>query len=213
MIGISLPQQLHRIGETPDHTYDQSLGLLKRIFGTLDPDYLTRDPAAVCVLFRGRDFENAEVLLTLRSATVSTHASQVAYPGGLLDPEDEHDPRRGALRECREEVGIPESAIRPHAVLEAYPTFGGSFLVHPVICSLCPDAWDVPIRPQPEEVVLAEWVPVAALIRSRQVEERVVHGQTIQAPFFLWGEHRVWGLSAWILDSILTRFQATSMPD
>lgn len=200
-----LARQLDRICAQPDHHYDRSLGLLKGIFESLDPDYLKREPAAVCVLFRGASFEVAEVLLTLRSSTVATHPGQVAFPGGSLDPEDGHDPRRAALRECREEVGIPEDRIEAHAVLEAYPTFGGNFLVHPVVASLS-EGGEPELFPQPGEVVLAEWVTVASLLRSRQEETRELYGRTIRAPFFMWGDRRMWGLSAWIFDSILHRY-------
>lgn len=200
-----LSTQLRQICAVSDSSIGQSLKQLTSIFETLDPDYRKREPAAVCVLFRGHDFARAEVLLTLRSATVTTHASQVAFPGGSFDPEDGHDPRRAAARECREEVGIPEDRVETHAVLEAYPTFGGSFFVHPVVASLR-DGPDLPLIPQPEEVVLAEWVPVADLIRNRHEESREVYGQTILAPYFMWSDRRMWGLSAWIFDSILHRY-------
>lgn len=206
MSEFTLGQQLQRVGETPDAIGNESLELIKRISASMDPAFLEREPAAVCVLFRGPDFARSQVLLTLRSATLATHASQVAFPGGSMDPDDQHDPKRAALRECREEVGIPERMIEPHAVLQAYPTFGGSFMVHPVLSSLHSEAGETPLILEPNEVVQAEWVSVAELMRNRQVEERVVQGHAIKAPFFMWGENKMWGLSAWIFDSILHRY-------
>lgn len=201
-----LDRQLIQIAATADHTYDQSLGLLKRLFEDRDPAYLLREPAAVCVLFRGKFFDEAEVLLTQRSSTVATHAGQVAFPGGLLDPDDERDPRRAAIRECFEEVGIPVESIQSHAVLEPYPTLGGNFLVTPVLASLLASAERLPLTNNPHEVVFAEWFPVKKLVQSRDMEERVVFGHAIQAPFFMWDERKMWGLSAWIFDSILNRY-------
>src|SRR5690606_19824567 len=57
------------------------------------------------------DGGHLSLLLTVRSATLRSHAGQVALPGGRLEPgEDSVD---AALRETREEVGlvVPREAV------------------------------------------------------------------------------------------------------
>src|SRR5262249_59539435 len=50
------------------------------------------------------------LLLTRRTEDLPTHAGQVAFPGGLVEP-GEDDPALTALREAREELGLaPEAA-------------------------------------------------------------------------------------------------------
>lgn len=105
---------------------------------------------------------------------------------------------------------MPE-LIESLAVLEAYPTFGGSFIVHPVLAQLkVTDEERDHFVLSPQEVVFAEWVSVAELMETRRLEERTVFGCTIRAPYFMWGDRKMWGLSAWIFDSILNRYVTIS---
>jgi hypothetical protein len=50
------------------------------------------------------------VLLTQRSAHLSDHAGQIAFPGGRIEPTD-LDATAGALREAEEEIGLPPSRV------------------------------------------------------------------------------------------------------
>lgn len=50
------------------------------------------------------------VLLTLRSAKLNSHPSQVCFPGGRQDPSDGGDDVVTALRETKEEVGLDYTA-------------------------------------------------------------------------------------------------------
>lgn len=169
-----------------------------------DAQFYERQAAEVCVLFRGRQFEDAEVLLTLRTSIVATHAGQVAFPGGGVEPTDTQI-GVAALRECEEEVGLPMHHLEIVGNLPVYPTLGGPFLVTPVVTHF--NAADsVPFRLQHQEVEQASWVSVAQLKASFEVETRELFGESVATPVFWWGAHRMWGLSAWIFDSILNRY-------
>ena len=63
-----------------------------------------RRPAAVLVPLCTVDNEPA-ILFTLRSATLSSHAGQISFPGGHADCVDEEreDPVVTAIRETKEE--------------------------------------------------------------------------------------------------------------
>src|ERR1700693_6029978 len=71
----------------------------------LDPEMWARagvtasKPAAVLVPIVAR--AEPTVLLTQRNHALSSHAGQVAFPGGKIDPHDE-SPRYAALREAEE---------------------------------------------------------------------------------------------------------------
>ncbi len=169
---------------------------------------VTPPGAAVCVLFSGTDFESAKILLTERSQDVKTHRGQVAFPGGRYEDHDLGDASRAAIRECEEEVGIASSAIESIGTLPLFPTKSGDFEVIPVICMIERMA---PLILQQEEVAKAEWVSVRELRASRVLEKVQLRELEVEAPVFTWGARKMWGLSAWIFDLILLRYDTISV--
>lgn len=159
----------------------------------------TRTSAAVLVLLKKQD-SGAEVLLMERSATVKTHQSQVAFPGGGTEPHDENDPVKTALRECFEEVGVPPAMVNVMKTLPPLPTLTSGFFVHPVLGELNPEKLpELNLVLDPNEVAYAEWVSIETLFQSKRVENGF--------PVFDWHgldqkKRKVWGLTAIILELI-----------
>jgi 8-oxo-dGTP pyrophosphatase MutT (NUDIX family) len=71
------------------------------------------------------------VLLTERTAHLSSHAGQVAFPGGKVDPSDAN-PRAATLREAEEEVGLQPHRVEVIGLLPQYLT-GTAYAVTPVV--------------------------------------------------------------------------------
>jgi 8-oxo-dGTP pyrophosphatase MutT (NUDIX family) len=87
-------------------------------------------PAAVLVPLIDRA-EGMSVLLTQRTAHLSAHAGQIAFPGGRLEPEDP-DEVAAALRETEEEIGLPREHVSLVGRLDTYIT-GTGFEITPVV--------------------------------------------------------------------------------
>ena len=83
------------------------------------------------------DRSEPTVLLTMRTQELASHAGQVAFPGGKIDPGDE-SPVAAALREAREEIGLAPTLVEPLGYLDLYLTFSG-FRILPTVARVKPD--------------------------------------------------------------------------
>ncbi len=160
----------------------------------------TRIRAAVAIVFVGRGIASQKVLLTLRRNDLATHAGQVAFPGGMMEPSDRGDPVKTALRELQEEVGFPGEQLEKIQSLPPFPTVTGNFIIDPFIfqseeeATLCLD---------PREVARAEFVALHELRKTLQYEERKFFGNTVKLPVFYWHQEKVWGVTAMLLASVV----------
>ena len=91
-------------------------------------------PAAVLVPVVDRP--TPTVILTLRTADLASHAGQIAFPGGKIDPSDA-SPLGAALREAQEEIGLAPALVEPLGYLDLYLTFSG-FRIVPTVARVAP---------------------------------------------------------------------------
>ena len=125
--------------------------------------FSNRPPAQAAVLvpivLRGPDFSDSTVLLTQRASHLATHAGQIAFPGGKVDPEDA-DHRATALREAHEEVGLHPRHVQVMGELPVYVT-GTAFWITPVVALVTPD-FELTLNPSEVQDVFE--VPLAFLM-------------------------------------------------
>ncbi len=95
-----------------------------------------RAAVLVPIVMRGPDASQPTVLLTERTAHLSTHSGQIAFPGGRVDDTDT-DATGAALREAHEEVGLEQRFVQVLGVLPTYTT-GTSFIITPVVALVHP---------------------------------------------------------------------------
>lgn len=116
-----------------------------------EPQLGVKPPTAAAVLIpivlRGSQGQFPHLLLTQRTKNLSTHAGQIAFPGGKVDVQDlsvEH----AALREAQEEVGLLPQHVQIIGTLPNYIT-GTAFHITPVVGLVSPE---MTITPNPYEV-------------------------------------------------------------
>jgi 8-oxo-dGTP pyrophosphatase MutT (NUDIX family) len=125
-----------------------------------EPRFADRPPAAAAVLVPLVDRpQGLSVLLTERTAHLSSHSGQVAFPGGKVDPEDA-SVVEAALREAQEEVDLPRTHVDVLGQLPVYVT-GTQFIVTPVVAVVRPG---FVLHPNPDEVAHAFEVPLSFLM-------------------------------------------------
>jgi 8-oxo-dGTP pyrophosphatase MutT (NUDIX family) len=157
-------------------------------------------PAAVLVAITDRP--EPGLILTERATTLRQHAGQIAFPGGRVDDADA-DEIAGALREAREEIGLPSDAVEVIGTSDRYHSFTG-FDIIPVLGVIPPD---LPLVPQAGEV--AGWfeVPLAfALDPANRIKRGVqVEGKERFYYEIFWGDRRIWGITAAIIANLSRR--------
>jgi 8-oxo-dGTP pyrophosphatase MutT (NUDIX family) len=158
-------------------------------------------PAAVLIAITDR--EEPGVVLTVRREHMRTHAGQVAFPGGRVDPDEEAI--GAALREAHEELLLDQAAVDLIGAIEPYRTVTG-YVVTPVIGVIPPD---LPLTPHEHEV--ADWfeAPLDYLLdpANQQLRSALFQGQTRHYYEILWNERRIWGATAAMIVNLSRRLQ------
>ncbi len=120
-----------------------------------EPRFTDRELAHASVLVAVVAREQPTILLTERTAHLSTHSGQIAFPGGRRD-ETDLDAVETALREAHEEVGLAREHVQALGELPTYTT-GTRYVVTPVVALVDPghrltlnahevaDAFEVPL--------------------------------------------------------------------
>lgn len=165
-------------------------------FLDVDGDGKAYRPAAVLVPIMDRPAGGA-VLLTQRCAHLADHGGQISFPGGRLEEED-RGPVEAALREAREEVGLPaESVLSIAGALDARGTVS-KYRVTPVIALVAPFT---PVM-QEDEVADVFEVPLDHVLDPDNHESMHVSpadGRPRQMYAIRYGERFIFGFTARIL--------------
>lgn len=140
-----------------------------------------------------------DLLLVQRSQSLRRHAGQAAFPGGVIDPDDD-GAVGAALREAAEEAGVEPGGVEVVSVLPDLYIPRTGYQVSPVL------GWwrdPVPVRPgDPAEVAAVARVPVAELADpANRLMVRYPHGGA--GPAFRAGEMLVWGFTAFLIGQLL----------
>jgi 8-oxo-dGTP pyrophosphatase MutT (NUDIX family) len=164
----------------------------------LPPDEGGRQ-SAVLILF-GPDVDGGEdVVLTERSHSMRSHAGQVSFPGGAIDPTDA-GPAAAALREAQEEVGLDPTGVQVVAELPALYLPPSNFVVTPIL------AWWA----EPSPIDIVDHREVARVLRVPLSELTdpakrftITHPSGFVGPAFDVDGLLVWGFTAGLLSKVI----------
>jgi 8-oxo-dGTP pyrophosphatase MutT (NUDIX family) len=160
------------------------------------PEGVVTRPAAVLVAIICRDIPT--VLLTQRTAHMSKHAGQIAFPGGRL--EEGETAVAAALREAEEETGLAPHYVDTIGYLDGYLTVTG-FVVTPVV------AWvreGFTLQPQATEVDDVFEVPLSFLMDKSNLKVHDRDFKGIQRHYYVYPyrERYIWGATAGMLKNL-----------
>ena len=154
-------------------------------------------PAAVLVPVVDR--AEPTVILTMRTTELSSHAGQIAFPGGKIDKTDT-GPLAAALREAKEEIGLDARLVEPIGYLDLYLTFTG-FRILPVVARVIPN---YELKINAGEVADAFEVPLAFVMdkANHARKSRDWKGVTRHYYEMPYQQRYIWGVTAGILRNL-----------
>jgi 8-oxo-dGTP pyrophosphatase MutT (NUDIX family) len=164
-------------------------------------DRNTAKKSGVLVLFYPDLNQETHLILILRKTYKGVHSSQIGFPGGKEEDED-NSLQDTALREAEEEVGVLRESVSVLKELTEIYIPPSNYFVHPFlgITSITPNFF-----PQESEVEALIEVALTHFMDDAIVTSKVLttsYATSIDVPVFLLNGHVVWGATAMMLSEV-----------
>jgi 8-oxo-dGTP pyrophosphatase MutT (NUDIX family) len=167
------------------------------------PQDLLHAGIEAAVLVAITDKPQPGVVLTVRREHLRTHAGQIAFPGGRLDPGE--DAIAAALREAHEEIRLQPQEVELVGSIEPYCTITG-YRVTPVIGVISPG-----LGLQSHEPEVADWfeAPLDYLLdcSNHHRQRALFQGKSRHYYEIVWNDRRIWGATAAMIVNLSRRLQ------
>lgn len=152
--------------------------------------------AAVLVPLLKTD-KGLELLFTVRSSQLSSHAGQISFPGGRLDEGE--DFVEAALRESFEEVGMQASTVEVLGQLDLHPS-PARYVVTPIVGVVEPQEF-VLNEAEVEEVFTVGLEEIKTIVPYS--EDRHLNGYSRRLYYYPYQERVIWGLTGNVIKNLL----------
>ena len=180
---------------------------LERISYLKEENYMDKNPkkAAVLMLFYPKN-EITHLALIVRNTYPGVHSSQISFPGGKEELEDD-TLEFTALRETEEEVGVAMhkvEVIRQCSEIYIPPS---NFLVTPYLGF---STENLEFTPNPDEVKRILELPIHQLLNDEiivQTKMTTSYATNIDVPAFQVEKYVVWGATAMMLSELKELFK------
>ncbi len=166
------------------------------------PEYTDRIPkkAAVLMLVYPKN-DKATLALIVRKKSHDVHSSQIAFPGGKHEDNDDNY-QETALRETFEEIGVHQ--YRVHLIRSFSEVYipVSNFLVYPFLATA---KAELIFSPCPDEVELVIEIPIEKVLNENSVSTVCMdtsYAQQIDVPVFKFDNYVVWGATAMMLSEL-----------
>ena len=159
-------------------------------------------PGSVLILFFPDDHGEATFPLIKRQDYAGAHSGQVSFPGGKMEPGEDHIAT--ALREAWEEIGIDVHEPRVIGRLTEFFVIPSNFLIVPVVAYVGRRPQFVPHTREVSRIIEARVEDINAHNAIREKEILAAGQYRLMAPHFEIDGEIVWGATAMILNELRT---------
>ncbi len=142
------------------------------------------------------------MVFTKRTDTLSRHAGEISFPGGLADPGE--DLAAAALREAEEELGLSPADVELLGALPAVHTRVTGVLIAPFVGLLRMDPRFTPNAAEIADVLEFRLTDLVAVEEEREFEHE---GRRFQTYVYELDGHVIWGATARILWSFIDQLR------
>ena len=165
------------------------------------PELRAKAEVEAAVLMAVTDRSDPGLILTVRREHMRTHAGQIAFPGGRIDPGE--DAVAAALREAHEEVLLPPAEVEVIAAIEPYRTVTG-YVVSPVLAVIPPD---LALEPHEHEVADLFEAPLGVVLdpANHRLASALFQGRERHYYEIVWNDRRIWGATAAMIVNLSRR--------
>lgn len=165
-------------------------------------DMATFNPrrAAVLMLMYPKEGQ-AQLALIERNSYKGVHSSQIAFPGGKIEPDDASS-LFAAIRETEEEIGVARERINVVCAFSEVYIPPSNFCVSPFL-AYCTET---PVFiPDPREVAAMVELSLSDFLDDSNLQLKRMstsYSDSIDVPAFKVGKHAVWGATAMMLSEL-----------
>tara|TARA_S200000501_G_scaffold80671_2_gene72572 strand:+ start:84158 stop:84844 length:687 start_codon:yes stop_codon:yes gene_type:complete len=165
-------------------------------------DSYDRESSVLIALYEFK--EQVWMILTRRSETMRFHTSEVSFPGGNQEPQD-NDPWDTALREAHEEIGLDPTLPKKIGQLTSFVTVGSNSLVTPFVATL---PYPPELKANTVEVEKILHIPLYELLSDEVYREEIWvlrDGKIRSINFFEIVGDTIWGATGSMIREFLTK--------
>jgi 8-oxo-dGTP pyrophosphatase MutT (NUDIX family) len=155
---------------------------------------------SVMMLLTGDTLHDLELVMTLRSSLLPSHAGQLSLPGGRIEPGESEI--EAALRETEEEIGINQSIPEVIGTLTPLYVPHSNNDIRSVVAFMSEKK---PFILQPSEVDEAFYLPVMKLLSPDSISYKTWTLRNNELLVPCWEIHKtpLWGATAMILNEFV----------